>query len=799
MKWRLGVVLFCLPFCFPPPARCQQAVDCRWGPFVEWSECDGCTKTQVRVRPVELYAQYGGAPCSGEAFQKQPCVPLTGCPLETGCGARFRCSSGQCISQSLVCNGDQDCADGLDERACDVDSRHDVCDTDKTPPNSDFTGRGYDVLTGELKAGVINTLSFGGQCRKVFSGDHRTLFRLPQSILRYNFEVLLEKDDSDEWYESSWAYVKHLEDHALWGHDRRTFHTELHKQKSHRLLVLKSQVELAQFQNSAPQYLPLAEGFWKALSLMPLSYQYSAYRSLLHTYGSHFLTQGSLGGRYQALLEFDLDALRETSTTDIEWQRCWRKVKRRFFRKKVTTVCEKLTKSLISSNAYHNTRLPIKTQVLGGSPSLIAALSVLEVENPERNGESYDRWAASVRDFPQIINQKLSPLSELVKEVRCAGLIKLHLQTATEHYLSEQHTCHCQPCANNGQPLLRGTQCSCVCRPGTSGPTCQTGSVIGEPPGVIHGSWSCWSPWGSCSGGQRSRRRSCSNPAPRGGGRGCNGLDIQHKACEDPDLQYLKTMEPHCFGLSHKPPPACRDPPALENGYVQSPREVYGVGSRVQYSCVEGHYMSGEPVAECTDHQIWTRGHMECQIAVCRLPTLGSGVMATPTRVAYHIGDRVHLTCPSGKVLEGLSEIMCSSSLQWSPSPDARCAEGKAFWTSLQLCARLPSGSPRLFGRCQLEALQCLGRSFALAGASDCDWPNKEFTFCENCQSGEKCDESATKCVCRGPNECPQDSNHLCVTPGSGGVAVAMTECEVGSRRCSGEQVDVVSIDACQI
>lgn len=36
-------------------------------------------------------------------------------------------------------------------------------------------------------------------------------------------------------------------------------------------------------------------------------------------------------------------------TTNIEYQRCWRKVKRRLFRKKVTTTCEKLTKSLSSS------------------------------------------------------------------------------------------------------------------------------------------------------------------------------------------------------------------------------------------------------------------------------------------------------------------------------------------------------------------------------------------------------------------------------------------------------------------
>lgn len=72
-------------------------------------------------------------------------------------------------------------------------------------------------------------------------------------------------------------------------------------------------MELAQFQNSAPQYLTLAEGFWKALSSLPYTYDYSAYRQLLQTYGTHYLSGGSLGGEYQALLELDRQALELTS------------------------------------------------------------------------------------------------------------------------------------------------------------------------------------------------------------------------------------------------------------------------------------------------------------------------------------------------------------------------------------------------------------------------------------------------------------------------------------------------------
>lgn len=83
--------------------------------------------------------------------------------------------------------------------------------------------------------------------------------------------------------------------------------------QAHRLIILKNRVELAQFQNSAPRYLTLAEGFWKALSSLPLTYDYSAYRQLLETYGTHYLTEGTLGGEYQALLEFDQQTLDESS------------------------------------------------------------------------------------------------------------------------------------------------------------------------------------------------------------------------------------------------------------------------------------------------------------------------------------------------------------------------------------------------------------------------------------------------------------------------------------------------------
>uniref|UniRef100_A0A8D0AH51 Complement component C7 n=1 Tax=Sander lucioperca TaxID=283035 RepID=A0A8D0AH51_SANLU len=809
----------------PLEGACQQPVNCRWGPFGEWSECDGCSSTKVQTRHVEVFAQFGGQPCSGEATQTQPCVPQKGCPLATSCGDRFRCTSGQCISRSLVCNGDHDCEDGLDERSCDQDSSQYLCDIDKAPPNSDFTGRGYNVLTGKLRGGVINTLSFGGQCRKVFSGDHKVYYRLPHNILRYNFEVKVDNEESDESYESSWSYMQHIQSNALVGHDRRSFHKELTENKAYRLIILKNKVELAQFQNSAPQYLTLAEGFWKALSSLPHTYDYSAYRRLFETYGTHYLSEGSLGGEYQGLLELDRQALVSTSTTSIDYQRCWRKVKRRLFRKKVKTTCEKLTKSLSSSHGHNVNKMPIKVNVFGGDVSFIGALSLLDLENPEANGEIYDNWASSVKDFPEVTDQKLRPLYELVKEVQCAGLKKLHLKRATEEYLAEEHPCHCRPCQNNGQPLLTGSECRCVCRPGTSGQACERGLKTFFLSGVIHGSWSCWSSWGSCSGSQRSRTRSCTNPAPSGGGQHCSGLQEEQKPCEDAEIQHLQMMEPQCFGLSVTPPKTCGVPPNLRNGFIENPRDFYLVGNRVRYSCIHSHYLRGDAVAECTENQKWRTGAMVCKSNTCGIPILNGNVIATPTKEAYQIGDRLSLSCPAGSVLDAeVSETICSPSLQWSPSPaSAHCKAAPSVaspppglkckpWenvgktqcvckmpsqcsTSLQLCAKFGSSRARLLSVCQLGALQCMGRSFVLVNDRDCAWPEETVTSCVDCKPGTICQES--KCECQNVSECPKDSAPLCVRSGAGSVAMAMTECEVGARRCAGEQVNVSSIEAC--
>ncbi|XP_026090660.1 complement component C7 [Carassius auratus] len=808
---------------FLPYIWCEQPVNCRWGPYGDWSECDGCTKTQVRMRPVETFPQFGGSSCTGEATQRQPCSPKKSCPLQAGCGNRFRCTSGQCISPSLVCNGDHDCEDGLDEQRC-SGSGTIVCNEQKPPPNSDLTGRGFDVLTGELRAGVINTHSFGGQCRKVFSGDHRDFYRLPRSLLRYSFQVSVENDFTDEYYNSSWSYMRHEEErkNIRGGHDHKTFHNKLKQDKAYHLLIIRNEVEVAQFQNTAPEYLPLSEDFWKDLLALPSTYDPSAYRFFIQRYGTHYMEEGSLGGQYRSLLELDASYMMEMSRTDIDFHQCITRVKRRLFYKKKKTTCTKLMKTIESSSENRNHKMPVKTDIIGGHPSYIAGLSLLDLENPDSNKQMYSKWAGSVKEYPKVIKQKLRPLFELVKEVPCAGLKKLHLKRALEAYLEDQSPCHCRPCQSNGMAVLTNGACTCVCRPGTSGNACQNGHVLGEQPGVIEGVWSCWSAWSRCSQGQKSRTRLCNNPAPRNGGRNCIGETVERKSCEDPDFEHLKMMEPHCFDPSVTPVKTCKTPPALMNGFVLDPKDTYPVGSKIEYTCTDGHDHIGNPVAECTENLTWRISPMECKKTACDPPAVLSNVFATPSKQAYLIGESVALSCPSGMQKEGEAEIMCRLGLTWYPTPESvRCIPVEAVpsqpslfckpWEkpakgqcvckmpyecmmSFQICGSVRPGRVNRMSICQLGALQCLGQTFTLLQDSACSWPETKFTSCQDCHEWETCDGS--KCECKDPEDCSDDSTHLCVSL-MGGVPEMVSECEAGAWRCQGKNITVLRIGDC--
>ncbi|XP_036165951.1 complement component C7 [Myotis myotis] len=828
---------------FPVFSSASSPVNCQWGSFGPWSECNGCTKSQTRRRMIDVYAQYGGHPCAGSAFQTQACEPTQGCPAEEGCGQRFRCFSGQCISKSLVCNGDSDCdEDGADEDGCeDTDSRR-SCDLDKPPPNIELTGNGYNALTGQFRSRVINTKSFGGQCRKVFSGDKPDYYRLSANVLSYTFEVKINNDFNYEFYNSSWSYVKQTSTVTSSSTRKRSFfgfssssssynsnsnYQQNQKKKSYQLLVLQNTVEVAQFINNNPEFLQLAEPFWRELSYLPSLYDYSAYRQLIEKYGTHFLQSGSLGGEYKVLFYVDTEKMKQSGVSSISMKACSSQSANFVFVQYSSSKCKELENALKWASGTQSNMLRGDPFVRGGRPGLVSGLSFLELDNPAGNQKRYSSWARSVPDLPTVIKQKLTPLYELVKEVPCAAVKRLYLRRALEEYLDETDPCHCRPCQNGGLAAVEGTTCQCHCKPYTFGAACEYGVLVGDEAGKVDGGWSCWSSWSPCVDGRRTRRRECNNPPPSGGGESCIGEPSESRQCgeEDEELKNLRLLEPHCFPLPSGPTEFCPPPPALDNGFVQNEDTTFPVGKNIVYTCREGYSLVGDPVARCGDDLQWLTGERHCQRIVCVLPTLTDGIQSHPQKPSYAVGDKVTFSCSRGMSLEGPSTFICGSSLKWSPEiKDVRCVHRDGPVTqavprcqpwekvknsrcvckmpyecrsSLGVCARDEKNQRILpLTVCKVHALQCQGKNFSLMGSESCAPPASAKKACGACPLWEKCDAQSSACECREASECQEEGSTVCVDVD--GSKRTMTECQAGVLMCRGQSVSVTSIEPCE-
>ncbi|KAF7665354.1 hypothetical protein LDENG_00145950 [Lucifuga dentata] len=827
-----------LMFAIIPGGFCNQRIHCQWGPYEDWSECDGCTKLQTRSRAMVVYAQFGGSLCDGGRTQTRACETARGCPLEDGCGNRFRCRSGKCVHRSLVCNGDQDCEeDGEDELGCNSAQKHVECPNSGLPPNIELLGLGFDSASGTWRGSVINTKSFGGQCQPIFSGVHKLTYRLPLSTTQYSFMVKVNNNFSDEVFLSKWHYAKDIVNRetvrgTTSGYHNYDFHETDDKTQNRRVLVLKNDIEVAQFQSNSPQYLTISEEFWKALVKLPAVYDYAAYRKVLERFGTHYLSEGSLGGSFKVILSIDQETNKQMVQQKRKYNECDRVIRLFLIFPIVTEDCRHGDNQHTSSRVSNRNNIVRKVDVEGGDIQHVAALKNMDLNDVNKNWEMYTDWAESVRSFPQVIKQKLRPLSELVRpeEVQCAGVKKLYLRRAIEQHLAESDPCHCQACSNNGMAVMDRNECKCICKPGTSGDACEQGSEAEGQPGVIHGGWSCWSSWSSCSWGRRSRRRSCSNPSPQNGGHHCNGEPAETSDCEDQELQYLKTMEPQCFDLTVSAKEKCGPPPDLNNGHILDPKDMYLVGSRVVYTCNESYYLVGESILECTTNKIWSTSPGLCTASVCKLESLSHDVIASPLKQSYGIGETVTLSCPKGRKLEGETTIICDASLQFSPDPanikctkanipqklilpSVQCEPWKKFVkgkcvcrmpsecrSSLELCAIHPQmGSSVLLSVCKMQALQCMGKNLTIAEDSACQWPQRNTTGCTSCHMWETCDGQTNECRCKDSADCLVPGSNMCVHVGEdvNAATQTMSECEAGLRRCKGEKMSIVGILPC--
>nr|ALE18228.1 complement component C8a [Miichthys miiuy] len=546
-------------------------VNCMLGSWSSWTPCTSCTDKQFRFRNLERPSQFGGTECLEMLWENLACpTATTQCMVPDYCGDGFTCvETGRCISQSLRCNGEPDCNDFSDEDNCEsFNQREDKCSTLLPIPGADRGTQGYNILTREFVDHVVDPKYYGGMCEYVYNGDWRKFtydsfcenlhyteeyknYRKPYNYHTYHFVAEATSHGSQEFYEDTMSMLQARKEMnsvnagvtvgiyifavGMSGSRESEFLRNITKYKSQDLgfVRLWSKVQTAHFKMRSNN-LMLHEDFYLSLMELPEQYNFGMYSHFFETFGTHYVTEGTMGGTLEYVVVINKTTMAESKLEGKQVERCiGAAVGLTFPLDDILSVDLKVgvnpctKKGSFDQGKDSNSALieDVVTLVKGGVT--YSSSGLLAIRNPE----TYRNWGASLKYNPALIDYEIMPIYELVRLSTAAdhvGARLANMQRAWDEYLQQFDTCRCSPCTHNGIPVLTGTSCKCICKSSYQGDACEETLRRDTK---TDGSWSCWGAWSSCTSGRKTRTRTCNNPAPDGGGAPCLGSSSQTHQC----------------------------------------------------------------------------------------------------------------------------------------------------------------------------------------------------------------------------------------------------------------------------
>ncbi|XP_061695044.1 complement component C8 alpha chain isoform X2 [Syngnathoides biaculeatus] len=546
-------------------------IDCKVGSWSSWTECNSCTDQKFRFRYLEKASQFGGAPCLETLWETLACPTTTAeCLVPDYCGESFTCKeSGRCIGQSLRCNGEADCDDFSDEEGCEeYKRRSDKCATILAIPGAERGTQGYNALTGEFVNHVLDPKYFGGKCEYVYNGEWRKFtydsfcenlhhnedekhYRKPHNYHTYRFVAEATSEGTQEYYSDAVSLLNarktmssfnagvtvgvYYVQVGLSGSEESEFLKNISRHKSQDLGFVRiwSKVETAHFKMRS-NGLMLHEDFYLSLMELPEQYDFGMYSRFFDAFGTHYVTEGAMGGTLEYVLVVNKTSMAESK---LEWKQagsCFggsvglSAPIGSYVKAELAVggqLCKKGGPLSHASSSGSSAIKDVLTLVKGGYTDTSGGLVVI------RDPDAYRKWGASLKYNPTVVEQEIMPIHELVRLSTAfdqVGARLANLQRALEEYQQQFSACRCAPCRHNGVPVLAGTSCSCVCKPGYRGQACEDTLRTGTG---TDGSWSCWGVWSACTSGTKRRTRTCDNPPPDGGGATCLGSSSQSQRC----------------------------------------------------------------------------------------------------------------------------------------------------------------------------------------------------------------------------------------------------------------------------
>ncbi|XP_069837417.1 complement component C8 beta chain isoform X2 [Dendropsophus ebraccatus] len=497
--------------------------------------------------------QFQGDPCYVIDRQEESCSTNTMCRNTKRCEG-FQCvESGKCITRRLLCNGDNDCGDMSDEKNCKV-VRSSCTDEMEQYWAIEYLAAGLNLLTNNREGFVLDHRYYAGGCSPHYILGTR--FRKPYNVETFSPEAKGKYEFSLSQYESysdfSSNVFKAHETQTSFGvglmipsvfelgfsMNNMNFKTYVERTSkyshSNSLFIhARSDLEVAKYKLKA-RNLMLHSEFFQRVQQLPMEYVYGEYRDLYRDYGTHFITEASLGGVYEYTLILNEESMKKEGYSLDDVRSCanaafslggniegvWVGVG------KTDSQCNNVLKEIKDNRSNRKVVEDFVALVRGGASEYVTSLAYRNLPTPELMQE----WGDAVLYNPEIINIKASPLYELVtiNDFIGANTLQENMKRALEEFERETSSCRCAPCRNNGMAVFTENRCECVCPLGFKGSACE---ISARPAPKIDGKWSCWSSWTTCSGRAQRRERQCNNPSPQNGGRPCKGAAADTRSC----------------------------------------------------------------------------------------------------------------------------------------------------------------------------------------------------------------------------------------------------------------------------
>lgn len=546
-------------------------INCKLGRWSSWTPCNSCTDRKLRYRHLEKPSQFGGEMCIEALWEKQACPETVApCLVPDYCGEKFTCNStGRCISKSLLCNDVDECEDSSDEIQCEeTHPRNDYCSILLPIPGAKDGIQGYNILTDTFVDPVLDPKYYGESCEYVYNGEWRKFtydafcegltynaeeknFRKPYNYHSYQFVAEATSEGTHEYYEdmASLLSARKTANSANFGVSVGVAYVEVglsasveaeflknvsqYKSQDLGFVRLLSKVQTALFKIRSNN-LMLHEDFLLDLMDLPEQYDYGMYSRFINLYGTHYVTQGTMGGTLEYVVVINKTKTAKSELTSDLIGGCLGasigiaaplKGAGKLGLKVDGKVCHKKGGGQAGRESHLVDIKDVVSLVKGGVT--VTAGGVLVIKDPD----TYRKWGASLKYHPVLIDYEVMPIYELVRLSTAAdhvGSRLANLQRGFDEYLQEFDPCRCSPCMHKGIPILAGTSCKCECREGYEGVACEKTRRSDRR---TDGAWSCWGPWTPCASGRKTRSRNCNNPPPSGGGETCLGSTSQTRFC----------------------------------------------------------------------------------------------------------------------------------------------------------------------------------------------------------------------------------------------------------------------------